>query len=293
MSAKTPVSRRAAARRRKDLAAKTLFLLLTVLSVAILFVLLYDIVSKGLPRLSSAFFTNFPSHSAAKSGIASALAGSLWLIGLTALISLPLGLLASIHLEEYARDSRLNRIIKLNIANLAGIPSIVYGIFGLYFFVRTLALGRSLLAGAFILSLLVLPILILSSSEAIRAVPQSLRHAAYALGATKMQTLFRVVLPRALPGILTGVILSLSRALGETAPLLLIGAFSYVAFLPKGPLDAFTALPIQIYVWSDQPQAAFKVAAAAAILVLLVVLLLSNLTAILIRNRYSRQGGSV
>jgi phosphate transport system permease protein len=285
--------RNSAKRRRKDRAMRALFFALTFLSVAMLFVLLFDIVRQGAPRLSADFFTNFPSYKAAKSGIASALAGSLWLIGLTALISVPLGLLAAIHLEEYAKDNRANRFIKLNIANLAGIPSIVYGIFGLYLFVRTLAFGRSLLSGALILSLLVLPILIMASQEAIRAVPESLRHASYALGATKLQTLFRVVLPKALPGILTGVILSLSRALGETAPLILIGAFSYVAFLPKGPMDAFTALPIQVYVWSEQPQEAFHVAAAAAILVLLVVLLLSNLAAILIRNRYSRHGESI
>jgi len=196
---------------------------------------------------------------------------------------------AAVYLEEYAKESVVNRFIEVNIANLAGVPSIVYGILGLVVFVHIFTLGRSVLAGALTMSLLVLPVIIIASREAIRAVPASIRHAAYALGATRWQTTRSHVLPSALPGILTGVILALSRAIGETAPLVMIGALTSVAFVPEGPMDAFTALPIQIYNWASRPQEEFHQLAAAGIVVLLIILLLMNAIAVYVRNRSERK----
>jgi phosphate transport system permease protein len=195
---------------------------------------------------------------------------------------------AAVYLEEYSKKTRFTRIIEINISNLAGVPSIVYGILGLAFFVRGLMLGRSLLAGALTLALLILPIIIISSQEAIRAVPGSIREASYALGATKWQTIRNHVLPAALPGILTGNILALSRAIGEAAPLIMIGALTFVAFTPQSPLDPFTALPIQIFNWASRPKTEFQSLAAAGILVLLFLLLAMNAAAIIIRNKYQR-----
>jgi phosphate transport system permease protein len=229
-----------------------------------------------------------PSRIPARAGIKAALVGSLWMLALTALIAFPLSVGAAIYLEEYARRNWISRIIQTNIANLAGVPSIVYGILGLALFVRALSLGRSLLSGALTLSLLILPVIILASQEAIRAVPDSIRQAAYGLGATRWQAVRLQVLPMALPGILTGTILALSRAVGETAPLVMIGALSFVAFTPKGPLDQFTVLPLQIFNWVSRPQEEFRQLAAGAIIVLLVMLLLMNAGAILLRNRYQR-----
>jgi phosphate transport system permease protein len=210
-------------------------------------------------------------------------------LSLTALISFPLGVGTAVWLEEYAPKNRLARLIQINIANLAGVPSIVYGILGLALFVRELALGHSVLAGALTLALLILPVIIIASQEAIRAVPNSLRLGAYALGATRWEAIRHQVLPQALPGILTGTILALSRAVGEAAPLILIGALSFVPFVPKSPLDSFTVLPVQIFSWVNRPQAEFHQLAAAASIVLLAVLLTMNAAAILLRNRYSRR----
>ncbi len=244
-----------------------------------------DTLVDGIDRLSWSFLASYPSRHAEQAGILPAVAGSLWLIVTTALIALPIGVGAALFLEEYGGRSRLARIIEINIANLAGVPSVLYGLLGLGIFVRTLGLGRSVIAGAATLALLVLPIVILASREALRTVPDGLREASYALGATTFQTLRHVVLPMALPGILTGAILAISRAIGETAPLIVVGALSYVTFVPDA-LDApFTALPIQIYNWVSRPQEAFLKNAAAGIIVLLATMLALNAAAVLLRHR--------
>jgi phosphate transport system permease protein len=261
----------------------------TSLSVLILAVLLVDILIRGLPTLDWGFLTSFPSRSPERAGILAALVGSLWLLALTALFALPTGIAAGVWLEEYPRKGWLSRAIEVNISNLAGVPSIIYGLLGLGLFVRALHLERSLLSGALTMALLVLPIVIVNTREALRAVPRSQREAAYALGATRSQVIWGVVLPPAVPGMMTGVILALSRAIGETAPLITIGALTFIAFLPEGPLDAFTALPIQVFNWVSRPQAGFHALAASGIIVLLVVLLSMNSLAIYLRDR-ARKG---
>lgn len=258
--------------------------------VFLLAVLLYQVTIDGISWLSWDFLTSFPSRIPERAGIKSALVGTLWLILLVAIISIPIGVSTALYLEEFTFNrGRVAKIIEVNISNLAGVPSIVYGILGLAVFVRTFGFGRSLISGALTMSLLILPVIIISSREAIRGVPRSIRYAAYSLGATRWQTTWAHVLPASFPGILTGVILSLSRAIGETAPLIMIGALTFVAFLPAGPMDQFTALPIQIFNWVSRPQEDFHSLASAAILVLLVVLLLMNATAILIRNKTERR----
>lgn len=264
-------------------------LLVMLLALAALAALLVDIGRDGLGRLSWQFLTSYPSRRASEAGILPALVGSIYVIGLTALIAVPLGVGAAIYLEEYGTQSRLARLIEINIANLAGVPSIIYGLLGLGLFVRFFGMGRSVLAGASTLALLVLPTVIISTREALRAVPKSLREGSYALGATKWQTIQFQVLPAALPGVLTGLILSLSRAIGETAPLITIGALTYVPFLPDGLWSPFTVLPIQIFNWVSRPQAAFAENAAAGILVLLVLLLAMNAVAIVVRDRFQRR----
>jgi phosphate transport system permease protein len=268
---------------------KTIFLLATCVGVATLLVLLVDVANVGGGHLSWDFIRSYPSRFADRAGIWAALIGSLWILAFTALFSFPLGIATAIWLEEYAPRSWLTRTIQTNIANLAAVPSIVYGILGLAVFVRWLEMGRSVLAGSLTLTLLILPVMIIAGQEAIRAVPNSIRLASYALGATRWQTVSRQVLPMAMPGILTGTILALSRAVGETAPLIIIGALAFVPFVPNGPLDSFTVLPIQIFNWISRPQAEFHEIAAAGILVLLAVLLTFNLVAILLRNRYSKR----
>jgi phosphate transport system permease protein len=205
------------------------------------------------------------------------------------LLAIPFGVAAAIHLEEYEQQGRLSRIIEINIANLAGVPSIIYGLLGLGLFVRTFGMGRSVLAGACILAILILPVVILATREALRAVPKSIREASYALGATKWQTIWHQVIPAAAPGILTGLILALSRAIGETAPLITIGALTYVPFVPTDVWSVFTVLPIQIFNWVSRPQAAFAENAAAGIVVLLALLLVMNGTAIVVRDRLRRR----
>ena len=254
-------------------------------SVLVLLILLVDVALDGIGWLSLDFLTHYPSRIPGRAGIKSAILGTLWMMGLTAAFSFPLGVGAAIYLEEYSSKNRLTQLIEINIANLAGVPSIVYGILGLAIFVRFMGLGRSVLAGAATLALLVLPVVIIATREAIRAVPGSLREAAYGVGATRWQVVRHHVLPVALPGILTGMILSISRAIGETAPLIMIGALTFIAFPPTSPMDPFTVLPIQIFNWTSKPQAEFHELAAAAILVLLVVLLTMNFTAIMLRNR--------
>ncbi len=261
----------------------------TCTGVAVLAVLLIDVLMDGLPTLSWTFLTNFPSRFPAQSGILSALVGSLWLISLTALFAVPTGVAAAVWLEEYERKGRLSRLIELNISNLAGVPSIIYGLLGLGLFVRWMGLGRSLMSGALTMALLVVPVIIINCREALRAVPRSQREAAYALGATRSQVIWHIILPMAIPGTLTGIILSLSRAIGETAPLITIGALTFIAFLPNSPMDAFTALPIQIFNWVSRPQAGFHAVAASGIIVLLVVLLSMNGVAIWFRDRSRRR----
>ncbi len=276
-------------RERRQRAFVALAAAATFLPLAALAVLVGDVLVDGLGRLGWDFLTGFPSRHWDKAGILPALAGSAALMVLTAAFALPLGVGAAVYLEEYAEDTRLNRLIELNIANLAGVPSVIYGLLGLGVFVRALGLGRSLVAGAATLALLVLPIVILSAREALRTVPDSLREAALALGCTRHVTTWRVVLPQALPGVLTGAILAISRAIGETAPLVVVGALTYITFLPDG-LDApFTALPIQIFNWVGRPQKGFATDAAAAILVLLGTLLALNAGAILLRDRMERR----
>lgn len=277
-------------RHRKARIFKAICATITWAGVFLLGVLLYQVTIDGIGWLSWDFLTSFPSRIPERAGIKSALVGTLWLILLVAVISIPIGVSTAVYLEEFANNrSRMAKFIEVNISNLAGVPSIVYGILGLAIFVRTFGLGRSLVSGAMTMSLLILPVIIISSREAIRGVPRSIRYAAYSLGATRWQTTWAHVLPASFPGILTGVILSLSRAIGETAPLIMIGALTFIAFLPAGPMDQFTALPIQIFNWVARPQEEFHDLAAAAILVLLVVLLMMNATAIFIRNKTERR----
>jgi len=267
-----------------------LCLVAVVVGLFSLAVILFDAIQDGLPWFDLQFLTSLPSvlHPE-QAGILAALWGSIWVVGLTALFSFPLGVGTAIYLEEYAPTNLLTSFIRLNIANLAGVPSIVYGILGLGLFVQALALGRSILAGALVMTLLILPIIIIASQEAVRSVPKAYREGAYALGATKWQVTRGVVLPQAFPGMLTGTILALSRAIGEAAPMIAIAALVFVRFIPTGPLDRFTVMPIQIYNWVNQPQAEFRGLAAAGILVLLIVLLGMNSIAIFIRNRYQKR----
>lgn len=276
-------------RKRKNKVYHSLFYISTCFGVIALALLLIQVVVQGGSWLSWGFLTNFASRIPENSGIKAALVGTLWLMLITAPLTFIIGVSTAIYLEEYAKDTKFSRFIQTNIANLAGVPSIVYGLLGLTVFVRLLALERSVLSGALTMTLLVLPIIIVSSQEAIKTVPQSLRNASFALGSNRWQTIVRVVLPSAIPGIMTGSILSLSRAIGETAPLIVIGAVSYVAFLPKSPMDTFTVMPIQIYNWASQPQAEFAYLAAAGIIILLIMLLSMNAFAIYLRNKYQRK----
>jgi phosphate transport system permease protein len=277
--------------RRKwfDRASRLVFLLATLLGVAALGILLYQILSQGLGWLDWQFITSFASRFPSKAGILSALFGSLWIVGITAPIALILGIGTALYLEEYAEKGWITNLIQVNINNLAGVPSIVFGILGLGLFVEAFAFGRTILSGALTMALLVLPIIVVSAQEAIRAVPQQMRNAAYALGASKWQTIRGVVLPAAFPGILTGFILSLSRAIGETAPLIVVGAVTFIAFVPSSPMDQFTVLPIQIFSWTSKPQDDFRAIAAAAIIVLLIVLFVLNATAVFLRNKYQKR----
>ena len=258
-----------------------------LLLLALVF-LLYEVLSKGVPYLDLDFLTSFPSRRPAQAGVLPALLGSIEIGLMVGAVSFPIGIAAAIYLEEYARDTRLNRILRTNIANLAGVPSIIYGIFGLALFVRALGLGRSPLAAALTLALLIMPIVIIATMEALKAVPDSQREAAYALGSTRWQMVRRSVLPAAAPGILTGIILAMARAIGEAAPLIVVGAAAFVTFLPSPLTDGFTVMPIQVYDWASRPQDAFQGIAAAAIVVLLLLMLILNGLAIVVRARLSR-----
>ena len=279
-------------RSRRDVRGVLFYALLLIsvgLALLTLGVLVGDVVIDGGSWLSTTLLTDPPSVDPEIAGARPAILATIYLGLLVLLFTVPLGVATALYLEEYADKERwYNRFLEVNIQNLAGVPSIVYGILGLAFIVRGIGLGRVLLAGAIILTLLTLPTVIISSREAIRAVPDSIRQGAYALGATQWQVVRRQVIPAAVPGIATGSILALSRAIGETAPLLMIGALTYVSFDPT-ILGAFTALPVQIYNWIRQPQAEFKLLAAAAIIVLLVIMLVLNSVAIVIRNRYQKR----
>ena len=280
------------ARHRRAFLFQVTCIAVTWTGVILLAILIFHVTRQGVGWLDWQFLTSFPSRFPEKAGIQSALWGTVWLISLTACFSIPVGLASAIYLEEFAGDSWFNRLIEVNISNLAGVPSIVYGVLGLALFVRGTGLGRSLVAGGLTMTLLILPIIIIAGREAIRAVPNSIRLAALALGATRLQTVWAHVLPQALPGILTGVILALSRAIGETAPLIMIGALTYVAFVPEGPMDAFTVLPIQVFNWASRPQEGFHHIAASGIIVLLIVLFIMNATAVFIRYKSGRKDKS-
>ncbi|MDB9315757.1 phosphate ABC transporter permease PstA [Spirulina sp. CS-785/01] len=266
------------------------------LSVVILAVLLISVVWDGFPRLASdfwGFLTNFPSRKPEQAGLLSALVGTVWVMITVAIFAFPIGVGAGVYLEEFATDNWFTKLIEVNINNLAGVPSIIYGLLGLQLFVRFLEPmtgGRSILSGALTLALLILPIIIVGTREALRAVPDSIRQAGFALGATRWQVIWDQVFPIAIPGILTGTILALSRAIGETAPLITIGALTFISFLPENLQSQFTVLPIQIYNWVSRPQAGFHTNAAAGIIILMVVLLAMNGLAIFLRNKFQKRG---
>ena len=263
-----------------------LFLLAVLVGLVGLATLLVQVALEGVPWLSWHLLTDHPSRHADEAGLKSAMMGTIWVMGLVAAFSIPVGVGTAVYLEEYAPRNWITRVVEINISNLAGVPSIVYGLLGLALFVQWMALGRSALAGALTLSLLVLPIVILASWEAIRAVPQSHRLAAYALGATQWDVIKGVVLPSAFPGMLTGTILAMSRAIGEAAPVIAISALVFVTFTPTHPLDRFTVLPIQIFNWVSLPQEGFQGLAAAGIIVLLIILMSMNAVAVFLRNKY-------
>jgi phosphate transport system permease protein len=276
-----------------DWAFTVLVTVAALIGIIVLVVLLVDVTRDGSSMLSLNFLTSFPSQIFPENGgIYPALIGSLWLLGLTALISVPLGLGAAVYLEEYAQDTRINRIVEVNISNLAGVPSVIYGLLGLGIFVQLLAPvtgGTSVLTGALTLSLLILPVIIVATREALRAIPASIREGGYALGATKWEVIRSHLLPMALPGALTGIILALSRAIGEAAPILVVGVSLYQTYVTTGPFDGYMALPTQIYDWISRPQQVFQDSAAAGIVVIMVVLLLANSIAIVVRNRYQKR----
>lgn len=287
------VETEAVRRRRREVLMEWLFLVSAwvalLLTISVLLAILGKLFSDGLTRINWQFLTSFPSRRPEEAGIFSAWVGTIYVMFLTAAIALPLGIGAAIYLEEFASRNWFTRLIELNINNLAGIPAIIYGLLGLQVFVRWFRMGESVLAGACTLAIMSLPVIIVASREALRAVPVSIREAALALGATRWQTVRDHVLPLAIPGVLTGTILALSRAIGEAAPLVTIGALTFVAFLPKSPLDPFTVLPIQAYNWVSRPQPEFHRNAAAALIVLLALLLLMNSIAVYLRNRYQQR----
>ena len=263
------------------------FLLAILIGVAGLAALLIDVLIDGLGFLNWKFLTNYASRKPLESGILAPMAGTVWVVGLTAIFTVPVGIGTAIYLEEFARKNRLTRLIEPNISNLAGVPSVIYGLLGLAVFVQFLFNGsRNLTAGALTMTLLILPIVIIASQEAIKAVPSSYRDAAYAMGATRWQVVKTVVMPQAVPGMMSGIILALSRAVGESAPILIISSLVWVTFVPTSPDSKFTVLPLQIFTWVSQPQEDFRSIAAAGIIVLLLILLGMNAVAIWIRNKY-------
>lgn len=275
--------------RIKDNAFKYFGIACTSFGLLMLAIFIGNILIEGLTRIDWDFITNFPSRNPDKAGILPALVGTLWIMGLTAIIAIPLGVSAGIYLEEYGKRNRLAKILEVNISNLAGVPSIIYGLLGLEIFGRIMNMGGSLLAGASTLSLLILPVIIVSTREALKAVPKSIKEASFAMGASKWQTIWHQLLPASFGGVITGIILALSRAIGETAPLIVIGALAYVPFVPASPTDEFSVLPIQIFNWISRPQKGFAINAASAIIILLLVTFVLNGIAMYLRNRWQRK----
>ena len=275
--------------RIKDKVFRVAGLLSTLLGIALLAIFVGSILIDGISRLDLDFMTSLPSRRAAKAGILAAWTGTLWMFVLTAIISIPIGAAAGVYLEEYGKRNWFSNVVEVNISNLAGVPSIIYGILGLEFFARVAGFGGSLLTGALTLSLLFLPVIIVATREAVKAVPHSIREAAYGVGATKWQCIWGQVLPAASGGIVTGVILALSRAIGEAAPLIVVGALAYVPFVANSPLDEYTVLPIQIFNWVSRPEEAFIVNAAAGIIVLLGITFLLNGLAVFLRYRWQKR----
>ncbi len=275
--------------RLKDQAFKIWGIFCTLLGLVLLAVFIGNILIDGIMRIDWEFVMNLPSRKAEKSGIYTALMGSIWVLLLTTIIALPVGIAAAIYLEEYSKKNKLATILEVNISNLAGVPSIIYGLLGLEVFVRIMEMGASVLAGSFTLALLILPIVIVSTREALKAVPKSIRDASFAMGASKWQTVYHQLLPASFGGILTGVILALSRAVGETAPLIVIGALAYVPFAPSSPMDEFSVLPIQIFNWITRPQHGFVENAAAAIIILLLITFVMNGIAVYFRNKWQKK----
>ena len=258
------------------------------ITLSFLFVLVVQTLVHGIGVIDFGFLSSFPSRFPERSGVLSALVGTAWLMSLTALVSVPLGVMTAVFIEEYLPQSLWTRLLRVNIFNLAGVPSILFGVLGLAVFVRYFGMGRSLLSGALTISLMILPTIVVATCEAIRSVPDSLRHAGFGVGATRRQVVWGQVLPVALPGIITGVILALSRAMGEAAPLIMVGALTFVAFLPTSPFDSFTTLAIQIFSWASRPQVEFQAVAAGGIILLLLITLGMNGLAIYLRIRSAK-----
>ncbi len=278
-----------ARRKRTNAIWRGIFFACTIIAMVFLGVLLYQILAAGLPHLSWDFLTSFPSRKPEKAGVKAALAGSVWIMVLTALISFPLGVGAAIYLYEYSPKNKLTRFLELNIGNLAGVPSIVYGMIGLSIFANIMGFGRTILTGALTLSLLILPVIITSSVEALKTVPDSMRQNALALGVTKWQMITGVVLPFAAPGIVTACILAISRGIGEAAPLLVAGAVGMILAVPDSVFDQYTVLPIQIYDWTGRAITEFHSKASAGIIVLMAILLFFNITAVVIRRKFGKR----
>jgi phosphate transport system permease protein len=272
-----------------DQAFKILGLSFTFLGLLILIILIVKTLSIGYTRINWDFLTSLPSRRPERAGIYTAIAGTFYIMLLTIVFSIPIGIGAGVYLEEYIKKSKLATLLEINISNLAGVPSIIYGLLGLGIFVRFLNFGGSVLAGSLTLSLLILPIIIVATRESIKAVPNSIKEASFALGSSKWQTIYQVTLPSSFGGILTGVILSLSRAIGETAPLIVVGAMAYVPFAPQSVFDTFSVLPIQIFNWTTRPQHGFAIAAAAAIIILLLITFLMNGIAVYFRNKWQKK----
>jgi phosphate transport system permease protein len=261
----------------------------TLIGLVLLAIFIGDILQQGFTRISFEFLTSLPSRFPERAGIFTSMMGTIWVMMLTAIISFPIGVSAGIYLEEYANQGRLSKLLEINVSNLAGVPSIIYGLLGLEIFVRVMNMGSSVLAGSLTLSLLILPIIIVATRESIKAVLQSIKDASFALGATKWQTIYNQVLPASFGGILTGVILALSRAVGEAAPLIVVGALAYVPFAPSSPASEFSVLPIQIFNWISRPQQGFITNAAAAIIILLIITFSLNGLAIYMRNKWQKR----
>ena len=286
---KQKFDRRINNRKTTGVVLNVILIITLVIALTGLIALLAEVLIKGLPWVSKNLIVNYPSRHPEQAGLLSALMGTVWVMACTATISIPIGVGAAVYLEEYAPKNWFTKLIEVNISNLAGVPSIVYGLLGLALFVQILALGRSVLAGALTMSLLILPIIILTSREAIKSIPTTYREAAFALGATRWEVVRNVILPSAFPGILTGTILAMSRAIGESAPMIAISALVYLTFVPSGPMDRFTVLPIQIFNWVSRPQEGFRGIAAGGIVILLAVLFIMNAVAVYLRIKYQRR----